>query len=75
MKRVLFQWLLMAFLAAVVVFVTAIVNRDVYSKEETDTKIETVREFHKIDYDHMKEQVDLIQEQTQKLVDHLIEEE
>jgi len=68
------RWLVVALLSLLLVYGTALANRNVYTKEQTKDMVEQVEEMHDKDMAHQNEKLDRIETQVDKLVDKLIEE-
>jgi hypothetical protein len=71
----LYRWVALGLLGLLVVLATAFANRDVYSKQEADARISTVRTLHDRDIRDQQRQLDRIDGNVQRLVDQLIEED
>lgn len=72
-KEQVWRWLVLGILTVLVAMVMGVSNRNVYTKEAVDTRIEAVREYHNRDKDDQQRQLDRIEQQVDKLVDRLIE--
>jgi len=68
------RWIVVALLSLLLVYGTALANRNVYTKEQTKDMVEQVEEMHDKDMAHQNEKLDRIETQVDKLVDKLIEE-
>lgn len=67
-----YRWLVLTLLAGLVAVSTSLANRNVYSRHVVDAKMDTVMEMHDRDLRGMERQLDHIEQQTDKLVEHLI---
>lgn len=74
MKKDILKWVILGLLTLGVVIATALANRNVYTKPEINRIEIDIREDHDRDIEHVSEQLQRIEVQTTKLVDHLIEE-
>lgn len=70
-----YRWLVLGLLGALVVIVTGLSNRNVYSKAAVDAKVRNVVELHDKDVGSQQRQLDRIEGSIDKLVDRLIDEE
>lgn len=68
------RWFVVALLSLLLVYGTALANRSVYTKEQTQEIVRKVEQIHDKDIDHMNNKLDRIERQVDKLVDKLIEE-
>ena len=59
--------------AALVILTTALANRNVYSKDSVDNKVQAVQEMHNRDTVDTQRQLNRIEGNVDKLVDKLIE--
>lgn len=75
MKKAVLQWAILAIVAVAITIASALVSRDVYSKDEVDTKFEHTETVGEMRYDELKEQNVRIEGKVDRLVDHLIEED
>jgi hypothetical protein len=69
------RWFVVALLSLLLVYSTALANRSVYTREQTDAIVEQVEEIHRKDTEHMTDKLDRIETQVDKLVDKLINED
>ena len=71
-----YRWLVLTLLTLLLVLGSTVVNRDVYSKEQTDALVRRTAEevvgMHERDVSHISKQLDRVEGQVDKLVDHLI---
>jgi cell division protein FtsB len=67
------RWFVIALLSLLLVYGTALANRNVYTKEQTETRVEQVQEIHNKDMEHLNSKMDRVEQQVDKLVDHLID--
>jgi hypothetical protein len=70
----IYKWLIIGALGALVLLSTALANRNVYTKEGVDAKVEAVQEIHNRDFQDTQRQLNRIEGNVDKLVDKLIEE-
>jgi hypothetical protein len=69
-----YRWLVLTLLAGLVAISTSLADRNVYSRATVDAKMDTVMEMHDRDLRGMQRQLDHIEQQTDRLVEHLISE-
>ena len=69
-----YRVLVVSGLAALVILTTALANRNVYSKDSVDSKVQAVQEMHNRDTVDTQRQLNRIEGNVDKLVDKLIEE-
>ena len=69
------RWFVVALLSLLLIYSTALANRSVYTKEQTEARVEQVEEIHNKDMDHMNDKLGHIERQVDKLVDTLIDKE
>ena len=74
MRDTVIKWVVVALLVALAALATGLVNRDVYTKAEVDTRIEHVEDIEQTHYDQLHEQSIRVETKVDKLVDHLIKE-
>ncbi len=70
-----YKWLVLAGLTALVLLTTGLANRNVYTKDEVDGRVQAVRQLHNADSDAQQRQLSRIEGQVDKLVDVLIEDQ
>lgn len=69
------QWFVITLLSLLLVYGTALANRSVYTKEQTEAIVEQVEEIHNKDMQRLDEKLSRVEKQVDKLVDHLIDED
>ena len=68
------RWLLILALTTFVVIIGAWANRDLYTKSEVDSKIETVQDIHDRDMAVMQDTIRRIDDNVKTMLDHMLEE-
>jgi hypothetical protein len=69
----IYRWLVLGMLGVLVVVITGVANRNVYTKAATDEKIRVLIELHDKDVGSQQRQLNRIEKNLDKLVDKLIE--
>ncbi len=72
LEGALTKWLLYTALAVLLTMSAALLNRNVYSKEEVDQKITRVEQEHRRDMDELAERLSRIDENVQSVISILL---
>jgi hypothetical protein len=69
----IYRALVLGLLLTLSIVITSVTNRNVYSKHEVESLLQSVEEKHSADMDAQNKQLDHIQHQVDTLVEVLIE--